>query len=150
MSSTTSETGKAVPGRLASVYSEVQSSRLNISLPLPSVLKTSFNVVDGPPSSAAGNPGPCSYIFLIKYIIYTYVRTICMLICAMCVNIYIIYVYVWYCVILDLCSFMARVYIYVILLIYIEHVRDCIYIYMSDFLFYFFYSWTYEWLFLNI
>ncbi|XP_059451576.1 pyrophosphate--fructose 6-phosphate 1-phosphotransferase subunit beta-like [Corylus avellana] len=63
MSSTTSETGKAVPGRLASVYSEVQSSRLNISLPLPSVLKTSFNVVDGPPSSAAGNPDGIAKLF---------------------------------------------------------------------------------------
>ncbi|KAE8075630.1 hypothetical protein FH972_014326 [Carpinus fangiana] len=63
MSSTTSETGKAVPGRLASVYSEVQTSRLNISLPLPSVLKTSFNVVDGPPSSAAGNPDGIAKLF---------------------------------------------------------------------------------------
>ncbi|XP_020590602.1 pyrophosphate--fructose 6-phosphate 1-phosphotransferase subunit beta [Phalaenopsis equestris] len=43
-------------GRLASVYSEVQTSRLNHSLPLPSVLKSSFKIVDGPPSSAAGNP----------------------------------------------------------------------------------------------
>ncbi|RRT39280.1 hypothetical protein B296_00046705 [Ensete ventricosum] len=43
--------------RLASVYSEVQTSRLNHPLPLPSVLKGPFKLVDGPPSSAAGNPG---------------------------------------------------------------------------------------------
>lgn len=44
-------------GRCTSVYSEVQNSRLDHSLPLPSVLKSSLKVVDGPPSSAAGNPG---------------------------------------------------------------------------------------------
>ncbi|KAE9457940.1 hypothetical protein C3L33_10160, partial [Rhododendron williamsianum] len=44
------------PGRLASGYSELQESRLNVDLPLPSVLKNSIDVVDGPPSSAAGNP----------------------------------------------------------------------------------------------
>lgn len=44
-------------GRYAAGYSEVQNSRLDHSLPLPSVLKSSFKVVDGPPSSAAGNPG---------------------------------------------------------------------------------------------
>ncbi|KAL6546789.1 hypothetical protein OROMI_022510 [Orobanche minor] len=43
-------------GRYAAVYSEVQNSRLGHPLPLPSVLKSSFKVVDGPPSSAAGNP----------------------------------------------------------------------------------------------
>ncbi|GJS93080.1 RNA-directed DNA polymerase, eukaryota [Tanacetum coccineum] len=44
------------PARCANVYSEVQTSRLNFDLPLPSVLKSSFDVVDGPKSSAAGNP----------------------------------------------------------------------------------------------
>lgn len=44
-------------GRYASVYSEVQNSRLDHALSLPSVLKNPFLVVDGPLSSAAGNPG---------------------------------------------------------------------------------------------
>ncbi|KAI9176593.1 hypothetical protein LWI28_004748 [Acer negundo] len=51
------------PGRLASLYSELQSSRLDVSLPLPSVLKNSFNVVDSPPSSAAGNPEEIEKLF---------------------------------------------------------------------------------------
>lgn len=46
-----------VPGRLASLYSEVQKSRLDVTLPLPSVLRSGFTVVEGPPSSAAGNTG---------------------------------------------------------------------------------------------
>ncbi|KAF5726466.1 pyrophosphate--fructose 6-phosphate 1-phosphotransferase subunit beta [Tripterygium wilfordii] len=54
---------KPVPGRLTSVYSDVQTSRLNHSLPLPSVLKTPFDVVDGPPSSAAGNPDEIAKLF---------------------------------------------------------------------------------------
>lgn len=45
------------PGRVAAVYSEVQTSRLKHPLPLPSVLRGAFKIVDGPPSSAAGNPG---------------------------------------------------------------------------------------------
>lgn len=45
------------PGRSTSAYSEVQHNRLIVSLPLPSVLKNPFSVIDGPPSSAAGNPG---------------------------------------------------------------------------------------------
>lgn len=49
-------------GRQAAVYSEVQNSRLDHPLPLPSVLKNSFKVVDGPPSSAAGNPGIHIYV----------------------------------------------------------------------------------------
>ncbi|KAL2501939.1 Pyrophosphate--fructose 6-phosphate 1-phosphotransferase subunit beta 2 [Forsythia ovata] len=53
----------ATPGRLASEYSEVQSSRLKVSLPLPSVLKTAFKLVDGPPSSAAGNPDEIAKLF---------------------------------------------------------------------------------------
>ncbi|KAJ4730094.1 Pyrophosphate--fructose 6-phosphate 1-phosphotransferase subunit beta [Melia azedarach] len=48
---------------LSSVHSELQASRLNLSLPLPSVLKSSFNVVDGPPSSAAGNPEKIAQLF---------------------------------------------------------------------------------------
>ncbi|GAV72168.1 PFK domain-containing protein [Cephalotus follicularis] len=56
-------TEKEGPGRLASVYSEVQTSRLNHSLPLPSVLKSSFNIADGPPSSAAGNPEEIAKLF---------------------------------------------------------------------------------------
>lgn len=62
--------GKSGPasnvGRLASVYSEVQTSRIDHSLPLPSVLKGSFKIVDGPPSSAAGNPGngSCSLLLM--------------------------------------------------------------------------------------
>ncbi|XP_057954006.1 pyrophosphate--fructose 6-phosphate 1-phosphotransferase subunit beta-like [Malania oleifera] len=51
------------PGRAAAVYSEVQTGRLNHSLPLPSVLRGSFNVVDGPPSSAAGNPDEIAKLF---------------------------------------------------------------------------------------
>ncbi|GER52906.1 phosphofructokinase family protein [Striga asiatica] len=50
-------------GRYAAVYSEVQNSRLDHHLPLPSVLKSSFNVVDGPPSSAAGNPDEIAKLF---------------------------------------------------------------------------------------
>ncbi|EYU27733.1 hypothetical protein ABFS82_13G129400 [Erythranthe guttata] len=50
-------------GRQAAVYSEVQNSRLDHPLPLPSVLKNSFKVVDGPPSSAAGNPDEIAKLF---------------------------------------------------------------------------------------
>ncbi|KAG6392360.1 hypothetical protein SASPL_146577 [Salvia splendens] len=50
-------------GRFASGYSEVQNSRLDHSLPLPSVLKSSLKVVDGPPSSAAGNPDEIAKLF---------------------------------------------------------------------------------------
>ncbi|OIT00127.1 pyrophosphate--fructose 6-phosphate 1-phosphotransferase subunit beta [Nicotiana attenuata] len=53
----------AEPGRSTSAYSEVQSNRLTVSLPLPSVLKNPFSVVDGPPSSAAGNPGEIGKLF---------------------------------------------------------------------------------------
>ncbi|KAK6127246.1 hypothetical protein DH2020_039009 [Rehmannia glutinosa] len=49
--------GTTAPRRTASEYSELQASRLGFSLPLPEVLRNSFQVVDGPPSSAAGNPG---------------------------------------------------------------------------------------------
>ncbi|XP_026666119.2 pyrophosphate--fructose 6-phosphate 1-phosphotransferase subunit beta-like [Phoenix dactylifera] len=51
------------PGRLAAVYSEVQTSRLNHSLPLPSVVRGPFKIVDGPLSSAAGNPDEIKKLF---------------------------------------------------------------------------------------
>ncbi|GER57226.1 phosphofructokinase family protein, partial [Striga asiatica] len=51
------------PGRSASDYSELQASRLAVSLPLPEVLRKSFKVVDGPPSSAAGNPDEIAKLF---------------------------------------------------------------------------------------
>lgn len=47
----------------SSVYSEVQNSRLDHPLPLPSVLRSAFKVVDGPPSSAAGNPDEIAKLF---------------------------------------------------------------------------------------
>ncbi|GAB4826532.1 hypothetical protein Ancab_033427 [Ancistrocladus abbreviatus] len=61
-------TGKSTPsaptaGRFASVYSELQRSRLDHSLPLPSVLNGNFKVVDGPCSSAAGNPDEIAKLF---------------------------------------------------------------------------------------
>ncbi|KAI3703986.1 hypothetical protein L1987_74187 [Smallanthus sonchifolius] len=54
--------GHVKPGR-SEVYSEVQISRLKVSLPLPSVLKSSFDVVDGRKSSAAGNPDEIAKLF---------------------------------------------------------------------------------------
>ncbi|XP_022870291.1 pyrophosphate--fructose 6-phosphate 1-phosphotransferase subunit beta-like [Olea europaea var. sylvestris] len=47
----------------SSVYSEVQNSRLDHPLPLPSVLRSAFKVVDGPRSSAAGNPDEIAKLF---------------------------------------------------------------------------------------
>lgn len=47
----------ATPGRSVAMYSELQNSRIKVSLPLPSVLKKSFSIVEGPPSSAVANPG---------------------------------------------------------------------------------------------
>ncbi|XP_028755287.1 pyrophosphate--fructose 6-phosphate 1-phosphotransferase subunit beta [Neltuma alba] len=59
--------GKAAPasvtGRLTSVYSEVQNSRIDYELPLPSVLKRPFKIVDGPRSSAAGSPDEIAKLF---------------------------------------------------------------------------------------
>lgn len=57
------ETGP-VSGRFAAVYSEVQNSRIDHALPLPSVLRNPFKVVEGPPSSAAGNPGSSFFFFV--------------------------------------------------------------------------------------
>lgn len=47
----------SITTRFASVYSEVQNNRVDHALRLPSVLKKPFAIVDGPQSSAAGNPG---------------------------------------------------------------------------------------------
>ncbi|CAH2071531.1 unnamed protein product [Thlaspi arvense] len=49
--------------RVTSVYSEVQASRIDHSLPLPSVLTSPFKIVDGPPSSAAGNSEEIAKLF---------------------------------------------------------------------------------------
>ncbi|KAI7737515.1 hypothetical protein M8C21_011587 [Ambrosia artemisiifolia] len=48
--------GNVKPGRSAVVYSEVETNRLNVPIPLPSVLKSWFHVTDGPKSSATSNP----------------------------------------------------------------------------------------------
>lgn len=53
----------AVKGRVASVYSEVQTNRIDHALPLPSVLKNPFKIVHGPASSAAGNPDEIAKLF---------------------------------------------------------------------------------------
>ncbi|KAI9198631.1 hypothetical protein LWI28_019413 [Acer negundo] len=53
----------AVAGRVASVYSEVQTSRIDHALPLPSVLRNPFKIVEGPRSSAAGNPDEIAKLF---------------------------------------------------------------------------------------
>ncbi|ESR60873.1 Pyrophosphate--fructose 6-phosphate 1-phosphotransferase subunit beta [Citrus sinensis] len=50
-------------GRVASIYTELQISRMNVSLPLPSVLKNTFNVVDDAASSAAGDPEEIKKLF---------------------------------------------------------------------------------------
>lgn len=56
-------TSGTVKGRVASVYSELQTSRIDHALPLPSVLKNPFKIVDGPASSAAGNPDEIAKLF---------------------------------------------------------------------------------------
>jgi pyrophosphate--fructose-6-phosphate 1-phosphotransferase len=55
--------GTPSTGRYAAVYSEVQNSRLDHPLPLPSVIRNSFKVIEGPPSSAAGNPDKIAKLF---------------------------------------------------------------------------------------
>ncbi|XP_076905626.1 pyrophosphate--fructose 6-phosphate 1-phosphotransferase subunit beta 1-like [Bidens hawaiensis] len=55
--------GYVKPGRSPSVYSEVEISRLKASIPLPSILKSSFSVVDGPKTSATGNPDEIAKLF---------------------------------------------------------------------------------------
>ncbi|XP_031124473.1 pyrophosphate--fructose 6-phosphate 1-phosphotransferase subunit beta-like [Ipomoea triloba] len=54
---------KSFTSRYASVYSEVQNNRLDHPLPLPSVLKNPFKVVDGPASYAAGHPEEIAKLF---------------------------------------------------------------------------------------
>uniref|UniRef100_A0A0D3C439 Phosphofructokinase domain-containing protein n=1 Tax=Brassica oleracea var. oleracea TaxID=109376 RepID=A0A0D3C439_BRAOL len=54
-------------GSNAPVYSEVQSSRINNALPLPSVLKGAFKIVEGPASSATGHPDEIAKLFLGLY-----------------------------------------------------------------------------------
>ncbi|XP_024982560.1 pyrophosphate--fructose 6-phosphate 1-phosphotransferase subunit beta-like isoform X2 [Cynara cardunculus var. scolymus] len=56
-------TGKSMTSRMASVYSEVQNSRLDHPLALPSVFRNPFKIVDGPASSAAGNPDEIAKLF---------------------------------------------------------------------------------------
>lgn len=46
------------------VYGEVQNSRVDHALPLPAVIKNEFSIVDGPASSAAGNPGCILSLFV--------------------------------------------------------------------------------------
>ncbi|KAK9681485.1 hypothetical protein RND81_10G006100 [Saponaria officinalis] len=50
-------------GRYSTVYSELQRSRIEHSLPLPRVLSGNFSVVDGPISSAAGHPDEIAKLF---------------------------------------------------------------------------------------
>ncbi|KAE8708920.1 Pyrophosphate--fructose 6-phosphate 1-phosphotransferase subunit beta [Hibiscus syriacus] len=52
-----------ISGRFAAVYSEVQTNRIDHALPLPYVLRNPFKIVDGPPSSAAGNPDEIAKLF---------------------------------------------------------------------------------------
>ncbi|KAL9236958.1 hypothetical protein vseg_011562 [Gypsophila vaccaria] len=49
--------------KYSTVYSELQRSRIDHSLPLPRVLSGNFSVVDGPISSAAGNPDEIAKLF---------------------------------------------------------------------------------------
>ncbi|KAL9227174.1 hypothetical protein vseg_002898 [Gypsophila vaccaria] len=60
---TTTTTMTATPGRLTSVYSDLQKHRTHVPLPLPSVLSSSFDLVDGPTSSSAGNPDEIAKLF---------------------------------------------------------------------------------------
>ncbi|KAK4432055.1 Pyrophosphate--fructose 6-phosphate 1-phosphotransferase subunit beta [Sesamum alatum] len=59
--------GATAPRRSPSDYSEVQASRLRTSLSLPDVLRNSFKVVDGPPSSATGNPDEIAKLFPVLF-----------------------------------------------------------------------------------
>ncbi|KAE8676331.1 Pyrophosphate--fructose 6-phosphate 1-phosphotransferase subunit beta [Hibiscus syriacus] len=45
------------------IYGEFQSNRLNHTPPLPSILKNPFRVVDGPATTAAGNPNEIAKLF---------------------------------------------------------------------------------------
>ncbi|KAK4392529.1 Pyrophosphate--fructose 6-phosphate 1-phosphotransferase subunit beta [Sesamum angolense] len=59
--------GATARRRSSSDYSEVQASRLGTSLSLPDVLRNSFKVVDGPPSSATGNPDEIAKLFPVLF-----------------------------------------------------------------------------------
>ncbi|PPS19908.1 hypothetical protein GOBAR_AA00667 [Gossypium barbadense] len=48
---------------LPSDYGDFQTNRLNHTPPLPSILKNPFQVVDGPPTTAAGNPDEIANLF---------------------------------------------------------------------------------------
>lgn len=52
-----------VSGRISSVYSELQRGRIDHALSLPRVLTGNINLVDGPKSSAAGNPDEIAKLF---------------------------------------------------------------------------------------
>eukprot|EP00252_Welwitschia_mirabilis_P011876 TRINITY_DN2638_c0_g2_i1.p1 TRINITY_DN2638_c0_g2~~TRINITY_DN2638_c0_g2_i1.p1 ORF type:complete len:566 (-),score=118.83 TRINITY_DN2638_c0_g2_i1:423-2120(-) len=54
---------EAALARDISVYSDVQASRLDQNLPLPSVLEAPFKLVQGPATSAAGNPEEIAKLF---------------------------------------------------------------------------------------
>ncbi|KHN19126.1 Pyrophosphate--fructose 6-phosphate 1-phosphotransferase subunit beta [Glycine soja] len=56
-------TPSSVTGRFAAVCSKVQNSCIDHELPLPSVLKSPFIIVDGPQSSATGNPEEITKLF---------------------------------------------------------------------------------------
>ncbi|CAN6471955.1 unnamed protein product [Victoria cruziana] len=63
------ENGGLIPGkpsatgRFAEVYSDLQKHRLDFPLPIPSVLTKSFDMVEGPTSSAAGHPEEIQKLF---------------------------------------------------------------------------------------
>lgn len=78
-----------VTGRISTVYSEVQNSRIDHALPLPAVIKNAFSIVDGPDSSAAGNPGCILSLFVSLSV-------------SICVCVYVICYYV--CVIVCVCK----------------------------------------------
>ncbi|KAL2931250.1 Pyrophosphate--fructose 6-phosphate 1-phosphotransferase subunit beta 2 [Bienertia sinuspersici] len=59
----TASKSSPVAGRFSNVYSELQRSRIDHSLPLPRVVTQNFNVVDGPNSSATGNPDEIAKLF---------------------------------------------------------------------------------------
>ncbi|CAL0307272.1 unnamed protein product [Lupinus luteus] len=51
------------PAPPTALYSEVQNSRIDHSIPLPSVLKNPFKMVDGPQTSSVGNPDQIAKLF---------------------------------------------------------------------------------------
>ncbi|KAH9619922.1 hypothetical protein KSS87_005944 [Heliosperma pusillum] len=67
--STVKSTSPAEFARYSTVYSELQRSRIEHSLPLPRVLAGNFNVIDGPISSAAGHPDQSSMLAFLVWIV---------------------------------------------------------------------------------